>query len=243
MVRYLFKDKQLQSSMKKIGKLIIAVVLISFIFLLNDISASVLDVCPSGCNYSSIQTAINNATDGDVVLVDDGTYNETITINKNNLNISSVNGASLTMINPTDTSAGGIFIQGNANIFNGFSVRDFLDSPYENKIIRINGNNSVIKNNVIQGNLNQSPSDQTEYGILIYGKDNLIYNNEIYDIGYIGINVVGKPHSDASDNIIKEDNLHNIGLYAITIDRSPDNLITKNQISNLTGGILWGDFG
>ena len=208
------------------------------VLLSSSVFAITPDVCPIGCTHNSIQAAINNASNGDTILVGDGTYNEQVTINKNNLNIQSINGASFTIITPTDTSAGGIWIQGNGNTFDGFKVRDFSDTAYEKKIIRIDGNNSIIKNNIIQGNLNQAPSHQTEYGILIYGIDNLIENNEIYDIGYTGINVVGQPHSIATNNIIKNNNLHNIVIYAITIDRSPDNEITENQISNLVGGTL-----
>lgn len=221
-------------------KLVMILLMIScLIFLSFSVSAAVINV-PTP--YATIQDAVDNSSNGDIILVDDGSYNETLTIDKNNLNISSVNGASSTIINPTDTSAGGIWIKGNGNIINGFTIRDFLDSSYENKIIRIDGNNSIVKNNIIQGNLNQAPSDQTEYGILIYGKENLIQENEVYDIGYIGVNVVGQPHSDASDNIIRDNNIHDIGIYGIGIDRSHDNEITQNEISNLVGGTLWGDY-
>jgi parallel beta-helix repeat protein len=47
-----------------------------------DISA-VLDVCQSGCAYESVQQAINAALPGDVIRVAQGTYFETLVINKN----------------------------------------------------------------------------------------------------------------------------------------------------------------
>jgi hypothetical protein len=45
-------------------------------------SAAILRVC-SSCTYTSIQDAIDDSTDGDIVWVDPGTYYESIIINKN----------------------------------------------------------------------------------------------------------------------------------------------------------------
>ncbi len=193
-------------------------------------------------HYGSIQDAVDAAGSGDTVNVAAGVYNEQVTINKNNLIVQSADGATNTIIDPTDTANGGVVIDSNGVIFDGFKIRDYSDETYENKIIRINGNNSVIKNNILQGNLNQGGiSDQTEYGVLIYGSGNLIEGNEIYDIGYIGVNIVGEPYSSASNNRIIGNKIHDIGIYGIAVDRSRGNIIKQNEISNLVGGTLWGD--
>jgi parallel beta-helix repeat protein len=44
--------------------------------------AGTITVCSSGCNYTSIQEAINHASDGDTINVMNGTYYELITIDK-----------------------------------------------------------------------------------------------------------------------------------------------------------------
>ena len=197
---------------------------------------------PYSVVYCNIQDAIDDASDGDIINVAAGTYNETINIYKNNLLVQSVSGAATTIIKPTITSTGGIFSQGDGNTFDGFTVEDFSDDSNENKIVRIHtgADNNTVQNNIIRGNLNQGGiSDQTEYGVLIYGSNNLIDSNEIYDIGYMGINIVGPPHSGASRNTISSNNVHDIGIYAIGFDRSP-NTASANTITNLVGGNLWG---
>ena len=53
------------------------------IILMGFSQAATLTVCPSRCDYASIQAAINAASAGDVIEIQSGFYNETITINKN----------------------------------------------------------------------------------------------------------------------------------------------------------------
>ncbi|MEI7433704.1 MAG: NosD domain-containing protein [Methanomicrobiales archaeon] len=62
---------------------------IAILFLLICISAlpvnaqaEIITVCPAGCNFTSIQDAINHAADGDTIQVMSGSYNEVITINR-----------------------------------------------------------------------------------------------------------------------------------------------------------------
>ncbi|MBN1445517.1 MAG: right-handed parallel beta-helix repeat-containing protein [Candidatus Omnitrophica bacterium] len=213
-------------------------------------SAATLTVDDSGgADYTTIQDAIDNAGDSDTILVSPGTYNEQLMIDVDELTIQSTDGAATTIINcPTTVAPGGITFDTSGTTFDGFTVQDFSDTSSESKIFRVGlppntADQNLIKNCVIQGNLNQGGvTYQTDYGILVYGSDNQITDNEIFDMGYMGINVVGTPHSEAANNIISGNNIHNIGIYAIGVDRSPNNnvIITENQISNLVGGDLWG---
>lgn len=60
------------------------VALLAFVFLLSVPFASAADVsvCLSGCNYTTIQNAIGNASSGDTINVSAGTYDEQIVIDK-----------------------------------------------------------------------------------------------------------------------------------------------------------------
>src|SRR4051812_39699950 len=45
--------------------------------------ASVITVCLSGCNHSSIQAAVDAASSGDIITIASGTYIENVTISQN----------------------------------------------------------------------------------------------------------------------------------------------------------------
>ena len=49
---------------------------------LSSTQASTLTVCPNGCDFSSIQTAIDTANPGDTIEVHNGTYYENVNVNK-----------------------------------------------------------------------------------------------------------------------------------------------------------------
>lgn len=89
-------------------------VLLSFVITLLLVSTSVFGanwtVCPSGCDYTSIQTAIDGASANDIIEVGAGTYSETIVVNVANLTIVSTEFETTgsTTKNTTLIDAGGI---------------------------------------------------------------------------------------------------------------------------------------
>ncbi|MDH4320554.1 MAG: hypothetical protein OEV73_03555 [Desulfobulbaceae bacterium] len=64
-----------------------------------------ITVCSSGCDYTTIQAAINAAADGNSILVDEGTYSENITFptDARGITIKATGTAAATIINGTTT--------------------------------------------------------------------------------------------------------------------------------------------
>ncbi len=106
------------------------VILFSFALFLGSLSygvfAATLDVCPSGCTYSSIQDAIDAANPGDTINVAAGTYTPFIVTGKNDLMIKSSNSAVIEGVQSVTTNYGDrdcvIFVEDSTNI-----VLDSLD--------------------------------------------------------------------------------------------------------------------
>ena len=105
----------------------------NFHYYLNTFSIAILDVCPSGCEYSTIQSAIDAASDGDTVLVHDGTYVENIDFSGKAITVRSVNGAEYTTI---DGNASGSVVtfnsgEGNSSVLNGFTITNGSGTLFE----------------------------------------------------------------------------------------------------------------
>jgi len=91
--------------------------------------ASPTDCDATDTAYNSIQAAINDASDGDEIVVCPGTYNEQITINKNGLKVRSFDGSAVdgtpdTVIEPNELTPAAVVISGNENEFVGFYIKD-----------------------------------------------------------------------------------------------------------------------
>lgn len=81
-------------------------------------------VCKSGCEYSTIQSAIDDANPGYTVLVDDGVYYENINFNGLAITVQSVNGAANAIIDGSLGSSVVTFTNSetNSSILSGFTI-------------------------------------------------------------------------------------------------------------------------
>jgi len=101
----------------------------NFIFFLYLIAGSALgDIIHVPADQPTIQGAIDIAASGDTVLVDDGTYNENVTIDKSDITIESKNGPGNTVIlSPTTDHV--IEITADFVNFRGFGVERAIATP------------------------------------------------------------------------------------------------------------------
>jgi len=133
--------------------------------------------------YQHIQDGIDNATDGDIIIVSAGTYNEVVNIYVNNLIVKSASGAEATTIVSNSAVAIVDFI-GNEPGFelvenstlDGFTViNGFMDGPYPVVVRFQHASGCIAKNNVITG-----PSTDTVphmSGVVFSGEHNTGSNN------------------------------------------------------------------
>jgi hypothetical protein len=143
----------------KIFKLFVFVIM--FLSFVGYVHSATLDVCPSGCAYSSIQDAIDVAVDGDTVLVNDGVYEERIHFFDEPITVKSVNGPANTIIDGKGYVGCVVkFISSKeiTSILEGFTVRNGTDGG-----IVVNESSPEISNCIITSN--SSPSNNRAGGI------------------------------------------------------------------------------
>ncbi len=109
-----------------IGNLTLCGIIVANLIFANRARAVALEVCPSGCTYSSIQEAVNNAGDGDNILVNDGAYQENINFKDRAITISSKNGPKVTIIDGNHKGSVLTFnsIKNKTIILAGFTIRN-----------------------------------------------------------------------------------------------------------------------
>lgn len=146
-------------------------------------------VCASGCDYSSIQTAINNAANGDNIAVRVGTYNENLVINRPltlygatwdrikdqdyevpegyGWNDSS-NTESLLVTQDPDTNGNSIDIQDTDDVtFKGFVIHSLNTTAANRHLLRLYALNQDISNIEVSNNVigpNTKIGEEATYG-------------------------------------------------------------------------------
>jgi parallel beta-helix repeat protein len=186
-------------------------------------------------NYSTIQKAIENASNGSIIYVYNGTYFENIVLEKSiTLRGENKNGVILSSAGLGNT----ITIKNDRVTVSGFSIKNGQKISwvgggfaYLGAGIRINSNYSNVSNNIIFNN---------SFGILIEnGFENKIYSNKIFDNGD-GMKISGF-NNTIEGNIIEENNKLLIwdeeksSNTGIILNAAYNSVINNNNISENKG--------
>jgi len=135
---------------------------------------AIIQVFPGG----TIQAAVDAAGSGDVVLVHDGVYNETVTIsgavNKHFIRVVARNPHRAILDSDNTLANAFILDEVNGVEINGFVIRNYFNRGIVLDADADNGNNNRIVNNRIQ--------NTGEIGILVEGSGNLLWKNEIQQV-------------------------------------------------------------
>ena len=171
-------------------------------------------------NYTTIQEAINNANEGETILVKAGTYYERVIVNKP---------LSLVGENKQNTTIDGsgtetvVYVIANNITLSGFTIQNGEQGIYL----------SYSSNNVISGN----DVSSNGYGVYLWGSShNVVSGNEASNNDY-GIYLEG-----SSCNTLSGNNISNNG-YGTRLYHSDNNVVSGNEASNNDYGIYVGDSG
>ena len=216
--------------MKKTNTVIIGTLLFIICFMfISPIGVSITYVVPhlyvggqGEGNYSRIQSAIENASEGANIFVYNGSYYENIIIdiplrligeNKNN-----------TIIDGGGINSVITIISDNVSI-TGFTIESSGDR-FPDAGIAVRSNNNLITENILIYNF---------YGmVLLSASSNLIADNHIVDNHQCGIYFSGATHNRLINNVVENQPFNGFGLY----DFSNSNIIQGNTlIHNQLNGV------
>jgi parallel beta-helix repeat protein len=169
-------------------------------------------------NYTRIQDAIDNASDGDTIFVYNGTYFENIIVNKK-INLFGENKTS-TIIDAKNIGDVVNIIADKVQI-NGFTIMNSgkSDYPYyEYQGIFVESNGNIIMDNIIY-NSEEGIFLNYSYGTMIIG--NIIHKCNSHCIKLYCSNI----------NIVKDNSIFNFNYSGITLGISDYNKVIQNNIS------------
>ncbi|MDQ1275909.1 MAG: hypothetical protein QG610_1484 [Euryarchaeota archaeon] len=216
------------------GKLTLNVLVVSLLMLgivIFPANAAVTTVDANGGeNYTSIQEAVNNAQNGDTILVNPGVYKENVKVNKevsiisysaseNQTNRTYILGAvsddDVFFVNSSNVTISGFYISGGPSSQDWYEVGIYLDGADNCSLI----NNALIFNDV---------------GIALNDSQRNYINNNLAGIGYSGIVLIDSNENELSDNWLATND------EGILLNNSVNNTIFNNTASANKIGVFLG---
>ena len=189
--------------------------------------AATITVCASGCDYATIQAAINNAISGDVVSVSAGTYSENITFAAaaDNITVQGAGAATTLIQGVSGVDSRVVTFSGStttsATVLDGFTIDNQHYYDHTGGINILSGASPTLRNLKVSGNsLRNSGADHFGGGIKVVDSGVTIVDSLIGGVGAGNFGDMGGG-----------------GIYATSTDASKAVVIINTEISyNSTGG-------
>ncbi len=176
---------------------------------------TVNNITGSVADFTSIQAAVDAANDGDTIIVYSGIYTENVDVNKELTIISQSGNPEDTIVKSVNSYDSVLHVTANNVNISGFTV---TNASYHSGISLSRVEGCVINNNNASGN---------GYGIhLVSSNNNTLNNNTLSN---------NKPSYDYGE--YDYDDYYGVGL---NLDRSSDNMLTGNIVSDNDFGIYLG---
>ena len=207
----------------------------------NDSRGTIVVNASGGGDYTRIQWAVDNASEGDTVYVEAGTYYENIEINKTisligadrgNTTVVGIEMADAIRISADGVIVSGFHINNSASEYNcsvhlfradNCRIENVIVSDSRTGILVGGSDNNTVIDNIVRDN---------RHGIYLdYAENNTIVQNMCSDNKY-GLNVVFSERNVIDNNIVNSND------FGIVIDSSANNTVSNNTASfNIWSGI------
>lgn len=152
--------------------LILPVIVAGLLFLIPSVEGAVLIVCPSDCDHSSIQEAIEKADPGDIIRVHSGTYRENVNVHKPHLTLHGVDTGGGKPVVDASGDGSAITLSGGRSLVEGLVLTN--SGGRLSAGIYVRSDDNIVRENIVREN--------GEYGILIQSSSgNIITRNYIND--------------------------------------------------------------
>lgn len=192
----------------------------SMLLLFGSAGAATITVNASGdANYSSIQAAMNAASNGDTIAVASGTYNENVIVNRS-VNLTGA-GAGITIINAPDPNSSVLYVTASNVTIDGFTVTNATGRAhsYYSAGIFLAGTKKInISNNYVTNNYN---------GIYVFSSVNSTMTGNLINSNTYGIYLLFSSRNILANNTVTLNN--NYGIYT---GSSNNNTIYNNIFNN-----------
>jgi parallel beta-helix repeat protein len=235
---------------------------VSYINVTSGVTTGPIHNLNTAVNYPTIMTAIGNATAGDTLAIDSGTYNEKVNVTKPLTLVGNNTGAGLPVVDiGTPGTYTAIELPENNITLDGFVVRNSRDG------VHVIGENVTVRN--VTATMNN-------FGISLAGSQNaIIEQSTVFNNTYDGISVTSSINSTIRNCLVENnsgigisveeastgttiynntirlngdwgiqivdssgagisDNVVTSNYYGIVIDRSADNRVVRNNATNNT---------
>jgi parallel beta-helix repeat protein len=214
---------------RSILRIVYLTILITWLLALCPIPAmaGTITVCPSGCNYTGVQEAINAASPGDTIEVMAGTYPEAIEVNKT-LTITGVNGTPVIGNPGSDAS---VLVSAD-----GVTLENLKIATGAQWDVRITGNSSILRSLDMTGH---DPGEETDPVVFADEISSVTIEGSVLDTtGLRGISVVNSSGITVRNCIIdikgSAENAASLGFFAQCSGAHYSGVIVSN--TTITGG-------